>query len=72
MYKSAFANKKSIINYFDSCIYNQVELSKLPDYQLHNVTLILLIKYKKITHFIKLNLSAKQIKLLVISQNNII
>lgn len=50
-YKYVFRNKVGIINYYDSCIYNWVKSSKILDYQLYNVTLILLIKYQK-----KLNL----------------
>lgn len=56
MYKFAFANKDDIVNYCNNYVYNWVEPGELPDDQLYNVTLILLTRYKKITHFAELNL----------------
>lgn len=48
-----------------------MKIGGLWNYQLHDIISILLIRYKKTTDFVKLNLYAKETRLLAVSQNKI-
>lgn len=47
--KSAFANKAAIVNCCDNCIYNQIALGEVLDYQLHDVISTMSIRNEKTT-----------------------
>lgn len=63
MSKSAFADKNSIIDFYNSCIYNNITTKEILDFLLYNVMATMTTKYEKTVCFAKLWLFTKQNKL---------
>lgn len=63
MCKSAFADKSSIVDCGDSCMYNSTSTGEIPDFSLHDVTATMTTKYEKTARFAELRLSDEQNRL---------
>lgn len=59
IYKKTFKSFLDLANYCDKCIYNLIDSSQIPDFELYNVNVRLVMIYEKTIVYSKFQLLAE-------------